>query len=409
MTRWSRPHDRPARHPPLPPPRTRPPPPAPVPPPHPAHRPGPLQHRVRPRRVPPQTHHVLAMRVGDGLAHRSFRPRRTPRQHGRDGAQPQHVQDLALHPHRDQPVSQHGIAHGARCSGVRCPARHAPPPPPPSPPPPRTNPTRSSAVGPLPHSAPSPDSDTRSLPRVTFASSQPPFSAPTRWSAGMRTSVKKTSLNACSPVISTSARTSIPGERIGQTKYEMPRMLGRRRIGAGQQDAPAGDVGVAGPHLLPVEDVVVAVALGPQRQRRQVGAGAGLAEQLAPELLARQQRPQPPFLLLGRPGIEQRRPGPPDADGVDGPAHPGRPQLLVDDQLRQRIGVTAERRRPVWHHIARFSELASRRLWVSRQPLPYIGAAGVIVSGQADVHPGKRRLMGAPEGTPGGRSTGSVR
>ena len=165
-------------------------------------------------------------------------------------------------------------------------------------------------------------------------------------------------------------------------------MLRGGRIGARQQDAPAGDVGVAGPHLLPVEDVVVAVALGPQRQRRQVRARAGLAEQLAPEFLARQQRPQPPFLLFRRAGIEQCRPGPPDADGVDGPAHPGRPQLLVDDQLRQRISVTAERRRPVWHHIARFSELASRRRWVSRQPLPYIGAAGVIVSGQADVHPG---------------------
>ena len=38
----------------------------------------------------------------------------------------------------------------------------------------------------------------------------------------MRTSVKKTSLKACSPVISTRARTSIPGARIGQTKYEMP-------------------------------------------------------------------------------------------------------------------------------------------------------------------------------------------
>ena len=34
----------------------------------------------------------------------------------------------------------------------------------------------------------------------------------------MRTSVKKTSLKACSPVMSTSGRISIPGASIGQTK-----------------------------------------------------------------------------------------------------------------------------------------------------------------------------------------------
>ena len=82
----------------------------------------------------------------------------------------------------------------------------------------RTRSTRSSAVGPIPHSAPSPESETRSLPSVTLASSQPPCSGPTRWSAGMRTSVKKTSLKACSPVMSISGRISIPGASIGQTK-----------------------------------------------------------------------------------------------------------------------------------------------------------------------------------------------
>ena len=40
-------------------------------------------------------------------------------------------------------------------------------------------------------------------------------------------------------------------------------MLRRGRIGSRQKDSPSGDVGVAGPHLLPVEDEVVAVTLGP--------------------------------------------------------------------------------------------------------------------------------------------------
>ena len=50
------------------------------------------------------------------------------------------------------------------------------------------------------------------------------------------------------------------------------RVLGRPRIGPGQQDAPLGDVGVTGPDLLAVDHPVgvgrVAVTLGPGRQRR---------------------------------------------------------------------------------------------------------------------------------------------
>ena len=38
----------------------------------------------------------------------------------------------------------------------------------------------------------------------------------------MRTSVKNTSLNMCTPVISTMGRISMPGVSIGQMKYEMP-------------------------------------------------------------------------------------------------------------------------------------------------------------------------------------------
>ena len=47
---------------------------------------------------------------------------------------------------------------------------------------------------------------------------------------------------------------------------------------------------VRAPHLLAVHDVLVAVALGPRRQRGEVAAGARLAEQLAPHLLGREDR-----------------------------------------------------------------------------------------------------------------------
>ena len=50
---------------------------------------------------------------------------------------------------------------------------------------------RSLALGPLPHKAPSPDNDTRSFPKVTFASHQPSFSSPIRLSTGSSMSSKK--------------------------------------------------------------------------------------------------------------------------------------------------------------------------------------------------------------------------
>ena len=51
---------------------------------------------------------------------------------------------------------------------------------------------------------------------------------------------------------------------------------------------PSGELRVAGPHLLAVDDEVVAVALGLAAQRGEVGAGVGLGEELAPDLLGRE-------------------------------------------------------------------------------------------------------------------------
>ena len=59
-------------------------------------------------------------------------------------------------------------------------------------------------------------------------------------------------------------------------------MLRHVGVGAREQDAPVGDVGVAGPDLVPVDHVLVAVARRGGAQRREVGAGVGLAEALAP-------------------------------------------------------------------------------------------------------------------------------
>jgi hypothetical protein len=77
-------------------------------------------------------------------------------------------------------------------------------------------------------------------------------------------------------------------------------VLGHVRVGAGEQQAPARRVRDGRPHLLPGDPPVLTVGGTdrPGREARQVGAGARLAEQLAPHLLAGPQRPQPALLLF---------------------------------------------------------------------------------------------------------------
>ena len=219
---------------------------------------------------------------------------------------------------------------------------------------------RSSAVGPLPHSTPPVDSEMRSLPSVTLARRQPSLRSPTRLAAGIRTSVKNTSLNVCPPVISVIGRISMPGASIGQMKYDTPRCFGQVGVGAGDEDAEAGVLRAARPDLLPVDDELVAVAHGPGAEVGEVAAAARLGEQLAPELLAGEDRPQVAVLLLLAAGVEDRRRRPADADRVDRSPDLGLGQLVVDDQLVDRVGVEAPRTRPVRGDVAGLGELATR-------------------------------------------------
>ena len=64
---------------------------------------------------------------------------------------------------------------------------------------------------------------TRSLPSRNLAIVQPWFSSPMRFSAGTRTSSKKTSLTSKPPSMSSIGRRVTPGESIGKTSIEMPR------------------------------------------------------------------------------------------------------------------------------------------------------------------------------------------
>src|SRR5690606_3534475 len=95
-----------------------------------------------------------------------------------------------------------------------------------------------------------------------------------------------------------------------------PLVLGLVRVGAGDQDRPLGAVGQGRPHLLPVDDPLVTVPDRPRGQGGEVGSGAGLAEQLAPDLLASPQGTQEstPLFVVAEP--QDRGSGHPQADGV---------------------------------------------------------------------------------------------
>ena len=275
-----------------------------------------------------QVHDVLAVLVGQRLAHRRLGA-------GLECRPPPPTRSAAAAAGGSRPPT-HTRARRWRSSGSAVPPAG------------RTRSTRSSAVGPIPHSAPAPDSETRSLPRVTLASDQPWPRCPTRFSAGRRTSSRKTSLKVWAPVMSTRGRTVTPGASIGQMKYEIPWCSGRLGLGAGQQDPEPGHVGVARSrpsgrwttHSSPSSSARV---VSDARSE----PGAGLAEQLAPDLLAGQQRQQVALLLLGGAGVEDGGTGPADADGVLGTPDPGPAELVVDDQLERRVGAEPPGRGPV--------------------------------------------------------------
>ena len=89
-----------------------------------------------------------------------------------------------------------------------------------------------------------------------------------------------------------------------------PALLGLGR-GAHQAEDPVGLVGIAGPHLLPVDQPVVAPLVsffGLGLQPGEVGAGAGLGIALAPADLAARDLRQIMALLLLAAELEQRRP-----------------------------------------------------------------------------------------------------
>src|SRR5205823_2784356 len=85
-----------------------------------------------------------------------------------------------------------------------------------------------------------------------------------------------------------------PRGEISDAPLELLGLLARHRPadGSAPTTAEVGGLPARCPYLLPVHDPFVAVALGAALEAREVGAGAGLTEQLTPRFLPVQDRPQ---------------------------------------------------------------------------------------------------------------------
>src|SRR5262245_21510355 len=113
------------------------------------------------------------------------------------------------------------------------------------------------------------------------------------------------------------------------------------RIGAAEHEDPVGPWTESGPHLLAVQDEVVAVEHGAGLERRQVTARARLAEPLAPDLVAREHgRDEAPALRLAA-VVNERRAEEADAEDVQDGRRVGARQLRLEDRLLDLGGAPA--------------------------------------------------------------------
>ena len=165
---------------------------------------------------------------------------------------------------------------------------------------------------------------------------------------------------------------------MGQMNQVIPRCLGCLGIGPGQKHPVPGDLRPAGPDLLAVDHPLVPIPFGAGLQRCQVGTRVGLREQLAPLLLAGEDRPQVSLLLSGVAEGEQGRRRPTHGDGVVGATHARRGQLLVDDQFLEDIGALPVRLRETGLNVTGPRQLLRAGIGMVGKPVTDPEAPGII-------------------------------
>ena len=130
------------------------------------------------------------------------------------------------------------------------------------------------------------------------------------------------------------------GHALGVHRHDEHRqalVLGHVGVGAGEQQAERGVLRVRRPDLLARQPPGAVLLLpGARLHAGEVGAGGGLGEELAPDLVGREHRAEVALLLLLGAVRDERRPEHPDADDVEDPRHAGAADLLVDDDLLER-------------------------------------------------------------------------
>ena len=147
---------------------------------------------------------------------------------------------------------------------------------------------------------PAPDTIWRSPDSVALATLQPSPTSPTRCASGTTRAVEEHLVEV--DLAGDVAQRPHLDAGLVQVDEEVGDALALRDVGvgAGQQHAEVGEVRPRGPHLLAGDDPLVAVALGVGGERREVGARARLAEQLAPHLLVAHDRREEPQALPPR-------------------------------------------------------------------------------------------------------------
>ena len=114
-------------------------------------------------------------------------------------------------------------------------------------------------------------------------------------------------------------------------------VTGRVRIRPEHSEEPVGEGSPAGPGLLAVDHVVVAIANRSGLDVRHVGAGVRLGPALGPDLLGGGHLRQEAALLLGSADLHDRRSEQEDAVLVDAPGGADPVVLLLEDQPLEQV------------------------------------------------------------------------
>ncbi len=137
----------------------------------------------------------------------------------------------------------------------------------------------------------------RSKPSVELATAHPLPSPPSTLATAQRASSKRTRAKPAVPSGWAMGSTTTPGWSISTRRYEMPRCRGA----CGSVRARRKIMSASGASLVqifvPCDDPILAVAYGGGLERRQIRAGVGLGEALAPDLRPADDRREEPLLL----------------------------------------------------------------------------------------------------------------